>query len=179
MTSPNLSKTIEIDKLLSTKESLEKKIVTLEKELETVKESLEKEEALFKERSEIEMKVYQNLEKLQEDVKELRTKESEIEDKVQEYLDNQVSEYINNGKFKDFVSNAVNKIKAKYGEATVYAGSVSARFLEGIDFSEAEGGEDLRINTGKKEYLFDLPEIKKILKTKLMQKVLEESGKEK
>ncbi len=179
MTSPNLSKTIEIDKLLATKESLQKKIVELEKELESVKDSLKKEEELFKERSEIEMKVQQNLEKLQEDVKDLRKKESEIEDSVQEYLDKKIEEYINGDQFKSFVSEAVNKIKTKYGEAKVYAGSISAKFLDGISFSEGEKGEDLRINTGKKEYIFDIPEVKTILKNKLMQKVLEEAGKDK
>ncbi len=170
MPKPQYSQLLELSELVAKVQKLEAKLQVTQEDLEQKKEDYKNKEELEASNLREKIKVSQNLEKFHRDLEILREEELVVRQNLEEKIEEAINNYFAGNSFHDFLSRAIKDIKAKENDSQVVVSSNMQKYLGQIqpDTVKEEKGI-LRVISPTKEYIFDLEEVKKILRKKLLE----------
>lgn len=173
MSLPNIKDLQKVTDLLGQVDSLEAEIASLNGELErTAAEYKNKEDAEYKRLLE-ETKNRINLDKINEEIQDIRSQENEIRGRVESEIEKSVDSYFDKeDNYKAFIEELVSVLEKEYGSLEAAADPDLAKLLPSkLSPKKGEVGQ-LRIITWPRTYILDIDVVKGELRERLLTELL-------
>jgi hypothetical protein len=172
MSTPNFSELLKINQYLAQIESLSGQVKDLQIQLEETESRLAKEMATEKYRLTQTLVQKKVLEKINQELQELRQEEFSLSMSLRGKLSQAIEKYMQGGSFAGFVSSLVQSLE-KQGQQVTLVVSPELKNYAGKHFGEtAKEPGRLRVRAGDKTYVLDPEKIRDQLQKRLLIQVL-------